>query len=109
MAEVPVGRGRPVMRDLNKHVVSLVATKWYDLGLELLDPKHERELEIIEKDYKMEGTKICCRKMLSKWLETGDDTSWDQLIEAVRAIQLNEVASNIEKLVIQGEWHLGLN
>ena len=33
------------MRDLSKHVTLFVATRWYELGLELLETKHEAEFE----------------------------------------------------------------
>ena len=93
------------MKDLNKHVVPLVAARWYDLGLELLETRHERELDTIEKDSKVEGAKTCCRKMLSKWLESqSDSASWDQLIQAVKNIELNNVANDIEQLLLQGEY-----
>jgi len=42
--------------------------------------------------------------MFSKWLETRDDASWDQLIEAMRTIELNSVASDVEQLLVQGEY-----
>ena len=95
------------MRDLTKYVIPLVATRWYDLGLELLprETKYEKELDTIEKDSKVEGTKTCCRKMLSKWLESqSDSASWDQLIQAVKNIELNNVANDIEQLLLQGEY-----
>ena len=92
------------MKDLNKHVILLVATRWYDLGLELLETKHERELEIIEANHSNDAAK-CCRKMFSKWLESqSDSASWDQLIQAVKNIELNNVANNIEQLLLQGEY-----
>ena len=91
------------MKDLNKHVVPLVAARWYDLGLELLETRYERELENIEKDNKVDGTKTCCRKMFIKWLETQPGSaSWGQLIEAVAIIKLNDVVTDIEQL-LQGE------
>ena len=62
----------------------------------MLDPKHERAFDIIEENFT--DVKHCCRKMFSKWLETRDDATWNQLIEAVRTIELNEVSSNIEQL-----------
>ena len=90
------------MKDLNKHVVPLVAARWYDLGLELLETRCERELDIIEKDNN--GAKTCCRRMFSKWLETqSDSASWGQLIEAVAIIKLNDVVTDIEQL-LQGEY-----
>ena len=92
------------MKDLNKHVIPLVATRWYDLGLELLETKHERELEIIETNHSNDAAK-CCRKMFSKWLESQcDSASWDQLIQAVKNIELNNVANDIEQLLLQGEY-----
>ena len=92
------------MKDLNKHVIPLVATRWYDLGLELLETRHERELEIIETNHSNDAVK-CCRKMLSKWLESqSDSASWDQLIQAVKNIKLNNVANDIEQLLLQGEY-----
>ena len=100
----PQRRCLPSMKDLNKHVIPLVATKWYDLGLELLETKHERELEIIETNHSNDAAK-CCRKMFSKWLESqSDSASWDQLIQAVKNIELNNVANVIEQLLQQGEY-----
>ena len=95
--------GRPSMRDLNNHVIPLVAIRWYDLGLELLETQHERDLEIIEENNN--EVKKCCRKMFSKWLETqSDNASWDQLIQAIKTIKLNNVANDIEQLLLQGEY-----
>ena len=43
--------------------------------------------------------------MFSKWLETqSDNASWDQLIQAVKNIELNDVANDIEQLLLQGEY-----
>ena len=94
------------MKDLNKHVIPLAAPRWYDLGLELLETKHERELDIIETNYRNDAV-TCCRKMFSKWLETqSDSASWDQLIQAVKSIEVNNVANDIEQLLLQGESDL---
>ena len=96
--------GRPSMRDLNKHVIPMVATRWYDLGLELLETQYERELEIIDTNYRNDVV-TCCRKMFSKWLETqSDEASWDQLIQTVKNIELNDVANDIERLLLRGEY-----
>ena len=90
------------MRDLNKHVVPLVSVKWYDLGLELLDPEHETRLATIERDNQSDA-RCCCRKMLSEWLETAEAATWDKLIEAVKVINMNDVARKIESLSLRGE------
>ena len=46
----------------------------------------------------------CCRKMFSKWLNTDELASWDKLIKALRTVQLNDVASHIEQLLLRGEY-----
>ena len=68
----------PVLRDLEKHVVPFVNGQWYDLGLELLDPKYAHELDLIEADMKG-SSKTCCRKMFSKWLKTEELANWQKL------------------------------
>ena len=91
-----VGCDRPVLRDLLNHVVSSVANHWYELGLQLLDPKYENELNIIEEDTKNDA-RTCCRKMFNKWLTTDKLASWDKVIEALTLIELDTVASNIKQ------------
>ena len=85
------------------HVVPSVNTQWYYLGLQLLEPKYENELNTIEADATNDAEK-CCRKMLSKWLNTDELASWDKLIKALRIVQLNNVAKDIEHLLLQGEY-----
>ena len=82
-----------------------VSKRWNDLGLELLDPKDEDKLSNIEKDSKLEGVEICCKKMFDKWLEY-DNVSWDQLVQAIRKIGLNHLASEIEKLFKSKIMHM---
>ena len=85
------------------YVIPSVATKWYELGVVLLDPKYDNELSTIETDTRNDAA-ICCRKMFSKWLNTDQLASWDKLIKALRIVQLNNVASDIEQLLLQGEY-----
>jgi len=44
--------------------------------------------------------------MFSKWLKTRDNASWDQLIEAMRTIELNSGASDVEQLLVQVSMHV---
>ena len=85
------------------HVIPLVNTKWYDLGVVLLEPKYQNELNTIEVDTRNDVV-TCCRKMFSKWLNTDELASWDKLIKAIRIVQLNNVANDIEHLLLQGEY-----
>ena len=86
---------RPTMRDLSRHVISSVAVKWYKLGLELLETKHEKSLDLIESDGNKHDLEWCCRKMFRKWLETSVNATWSQLIGAIKSIGLNDVANSI--------------
>ena len=83
-------------------MIPLVSTKWYDIGLQLLDPKYENELNAIEADARHDAA-TCCRKMFSKWLNTDGLANWDKLMKALGMVQLHCVAGDIEKLLLQGE------
>ena len=95
------GQNRPILRDLMIHVIPAVATDWYKLGVVLLDPKYENELTIIETDSK--NVVSCCRKMFSKWLNTDELASWNKLIKVLQIVQLNNVANDIEQILLKGE------
>ena len=99
-----IGRtSRPALRDLDTHVKPRVNTSWFSLGLQLLDPKYENELDTIEADTRNDAA-TSCRKMFSKWLNTDELASWDKLIKALRIVLLNNVANDIEQLLLQGEY-----
>jgi len=46
--------------------------------------------------------KTCCRKMFNKWLNTDKLASWDKVIKALTLLELKNVASDIEQLLLQG-------
>ena len=93
---------RPTLKDLMIHVIPSVATKWYQLGVLLLDSNRENELDTIEADARNDA-ETCCRKMFSRWLNTDELASWDKLMRALRHIQLNTVASDIEQILIHAQ------
>ena len=78
------------------HVVPAVADKWRDIGVHLLHPTliNNRVLEVIEADHphSVEG---CCKSMFEKWLETQKDASWNQLVEAIKSIELHTLVSKL--------------
>ena len=77
------------------HVVPVVNTKWFELGVALLDSQYHHTLTTIEMDARNDA-ETCCKRMFTKWLNTDELASWDKLIDALRTVQLNTVASNIE-------------
>jgi len=88
----------PTMRCLNTHIIPLVAVKWHDLSLELLDVEQERSLQRITVE-KGADTLGYCREMFRVWLESNTAT-WSQLMEASRRINLNDAARAIEQLCL---------
>ena len=74
-------------------VIRRVAPNWESLGLYLI-PHHE--VSIIEVDHKSKGVVVCCRKALSKWLERDPQASWGQLVEALKKIDHDYLASKLE-------------
>ena len=95
------GNNRPTIKLLNKLVKKSVATKWYDLGIELLDDGNLQALDEIQKNNPRDAS-MCCTKMFQLWLERQPDASWRQLIQALREpnIELNELANTIEQKLI---------
>ena len=98
---VTTGQDRPTLKDLVIHVIPSVVTKWYNIGVVLLDAKHHNELTIIESD--RHDVVTCCRKMFTKWLDTDALASWDKLLQALKILKLNKVAREVEQLLLQGE------
>ena len=97
------GDARPILRDLYDHVVPSVADKWRDLGVTLLHPTliEQRILEVIAADYP-HSVENCCKSMFEKWLNTKDDASWQQLLEALHTMQLNCLADQIQSKLMTG-------
>ena len=77
-----------------------VADKWKDVGVHLLHPTliNSRVLEVIAADHphSVEG---CCKSMFEKWLNTRKDASWNQLVEAIKSIELHTLASALGDII----------
>ena len=86
---------RPELRDVYRYVVPEYASKWRYLGA-LLHFK-EAELEIIFSNFRHDSEE-CCRDLLSRWLETYSDASWDQLLSAIDNLP------PLSKFVYQGAY-----
>ena len=98
-----LGYDRPSLRDLHNHVIPAVASKWRDLGVQLLNPStSDNILEIIKENHPQD-VMGCCKYMLQKWLDTIPDASWNQLLEALRSpcVQLNFLADQVECKLIK--------
>ena len=91
------GYDRPTIISLNQHVIKDIASKWYEVGLQL--QKDEIMLREIETIYSNDDTE-CCKAMLQLWLiRKGHNATWNQLIEDLKSINEN-VASKIESKLL---------
>ena len=94
-----IGSNRPTLKLLNRLVRKSVSSKWYDLGIELLDDDDDcgKLDEIQSNDSKDAST--CCTKMFQLWLKNQSLASWNQLIEALwqPSIELGGLANEIEQ------------
>ena len=92
---------RPTLKLLNKYVKPFVTTKWYDLGIELLDDEDVKALDEIQSNYPKDAS-MCCTKMFQLWLDRQPKTSWRELLQALREpnIGLNELADTVEQELI---------
>ena len=78
------------------------------MGIELLDAEDlPHALDEIQKNYPRD-VGMCCTKMLQLWLERQPDASWEQLLQALKEIKMNDLASTIEQELLsvnQGKLH----
>ena len=95
-----VGADHPTHKHL-RHVRVLIAPKWYDVGLELLDEEDVKDLHIIKTNHATNSSKAC-EEMLELWLRKHPEATWSQLIKTLRepGIELNDVASKIEGMLV---------
>ena len=93
------GCDRPALKLLNKHVRKHVSSKWYDLGLELLEQEDEETLNEIEINHSNDASK-CCLQMFQLWLKKCTTATWNQLIKALREVDLNNLATTIEGMLM---------
>ena len=71
-----------------------IATKWYELGLELLDSSSHL---LLIKANNQNNVQSCCQEMLQKWLDIKPDASWSELVTALRSIDMITAADAISK------------
>ena len=74
------------------------SSKWHDLGLELLEQEDEETLNEIETNNPNDVGK-CCKEMFRLWLRKCSTATWDQLIQALREVDLNNLANKIEGML----------
>ena len=91
---------RPDLKFLNRHVRESLCAKstqlWKDVGIELLGGggNDALQLDIIENSNS--DVTNCCSKTFQLWLDRQPTASWRQLIQALKQLQLNQLAGQVE-------------
>ena len=106
---------RPEIKYLNRYVRGELSSAcegnpeaWKDLGVELLPPGGSSIAALKTISANSHGNVIkCCASMFSLWLERQPEASWRQLIEALKATNLGNIAADLEKMfsIPQGKHH----
>ena len=96
------GHDRPALKLLNKYVRNEVSSKWHDLGLELLEQEDEEKLNAIEVNNPNDVSKSC-KEMFQLWLRKCTNATWYQLIQALKDVNLDNIAISIEGMLIPTE------
>ena len=71
-----------------------VTSKWYEIGLELMDNKIV-ELEEIKCNHP-NNIRQCCMEMFKMWLKYDPDADWDKLATAFSTVRLENAAESIK-------------
>ena len=56
------------------------------------------DLDMMRVDYP-NNVQECCSRMFTKWHQRTPKTSWKQLIEALKEVELTQLASELEELL----------
>lgn len=70
--------------------------------MELLEPEDEGKLNEIRINHPQDNGE-CCKQMFEMWLKKYPHATWNQLIQALREIKLNQLASKIDDMLITTE------
>ena len=100
MLTVCIGTDRPAPRLLNRYVRKDIASKWEDLGVELLDDEQQPMLKIIAEN-KLD-VQCCCTELFTHWLSVDVNASWNKLIKALKEIDQNYLAEKIRRIILKG-------
>ena len=80
----------PLLKDL----VLVQVAEWYDLGLQL--GVEDEELDVIKKN-NPGNLRACKREMFRKWLRITANPSYQQLVEALKAVGDVKEADQLSK------------
>ena len=85
------------------------------MGLELLEPEYEEKLTEIQSNNQRDANE-CCKQMFQLWLQKRPDATWNQLIQALKQVKFDHLASKINGMlksngmlhITEGNYYLAL-
>ena len=95
------GFHRPTVKEFDHHIRDEVATRWYDLGVQL--GVSTKQLAIINANYHGD-VQMCCTKMFVYWLKIDTTANWNELIKALEIMNCNTQVETIKKKILQGNF-----
>ena len=84
----------PKLKYLSRHVVPKVYSMWYELGVELLDDEDIPLLDNIEAS-NPKSCETCCIEMFKLWYNKKPESSWIQLLDALKYIHQSKLAKQL--------------
>lgn len=84
----------PTVKSLNSELRELL--EWYQLGIQLEVEKHK--LDMIYKQYHIEGVSVMKIQMFEVWLKSDPEASWDKLVTALIEIGQDRIAQDLERI-----------
>ena len=75
--------------------------EWERFGMYLLVTKDNNKLILIKKQYSIENSfKKMCNELLTLWKGKFTNPKWEQVTQALRDVQLNNLAEKLEKAIV---------
>ena len=87
------GANRPALKYLHRFKND-ICKHWYDLGVQLLHNDDVAKLDNVQANFK--DVDQCCSRMFRIWLDSSTSATWNDLILALRVIDLRDLATKIE-------------
>ena len=83
---------------MKKYVRNDIASKWEELGVQLLDDEQWKMLKNIEKNEPDMQSR--CTKLFEHWLTVDVDASWNKLFKTLKEINENYLAEKTRRKIL---------
>ena len=67
---------------------------WIEIGIKLFEDEDMDTLRNI--DFAFPDKEKCCEQMFTFWLKRNESATWDQLLQALKGVGLNALASTVK-------------